>query len=196
MGVLCLSGPRRPTLQPMVWPKTSASPNRNQEIIRRQLAAYSLAHHGRQTPAPLESSTFPPTTTIRHITRFLTTRRGSTPVLIMATQAAIFAETIAGMKKAVKRRAYGMHWSLQLGASISNIDNADSDSDSSIENLTNRGNKLRKKARFVHEGQLSAPNGPLVYKRVCSCVPGTFYLLTELIRRTENRACRLSTRNN
>lgn len=43
---------------------------------------------------------------------------------------------------------------------------ADSDSDSSIERLTNRGSKLRKKARFVHEGQLAPPNGPQVYKRV------------------------------
>ncbi|KAH6724782.1 RXT2-like protein [Leptodontidium sp. MPI-SDFR-AT-0119] len=65
----------------------------------------------------------------------------------MASQAAIFAETIAGMKKAVKRKAY------------------DSDSDSSIEKLTNRGNKLRKKARFIHEGQLAPPSGPQVYKR-------------------------------
>jgi hypothetical protein len=43
---------------------------------------------------------------------------------------------------------------------------SDSDSDSSIEHLTNRGNKLRKKARFVHEGQLAPPTGPLVYKKV------------------------------
>jgi RXT2-like, N-terminal len=42
----------------------------------------------------------------------------------------------------------------------------DSDSDSSIEQLTNRGNKLRKKARYIHEGQLAAPSGPQVYKRV------------------------------
>ncbi|KAK2626093.1 hypothetical protein QTJ16_004355 [Diplocarpon rosae] len=65
----------------------------------------------------------------------------------MASQAAIFAETIAGMKKAVKRKAY------------------DSDSDDSIEHLTNRGSKLRKKARFAHEGQLAPPSGPQVYKR-------------------------------
>ncbi|KAL3420763.1 hypothetical protein PVAG01_07208 [Phlyctema vagabunda] len=65
----------------------------------------------------------------------------------MASQAAIFADTIAGMKRAVKRKAY------------------DSDSDSSIENLTNRGNKLRKKARYVHEGQLAPPSGPVVYRR-------------------------------
>ncbi|KUJ20573.1 uncharacterized protein LY89DRAFT_715948 [Mollisia scopiformis] len=65
----------------------------------------------------------------------------------MMSQAEIFAEAIVGMKKALKRKAY------------------DSDSDSSIEQLTNRGNKLRKKARFVHEGQLAPPSGPNVYKR-------------------------------
>ncbi|KAH8775832.1 RXT2-like protein [Hyaloscypha finlandica] len=65
----------------------------------------------------------------------------------MASQAALISETIAGMKKAVKRKAY------------------DSDSDSSIEQLTNRGNKLRKKARYIHEGQLAPPSGPQVYKR-------------------------------
>jgi hypothetical protein len=66
----------------------------------------------------------------------------------MLSQAEIFADAIVGMKKALKRKAY------------------DSDSDSSIEQLTNRGNKLRKKARFVHEGQLAPPSGPSVYKRV------------------------------
>ena len=86
----------------------------------------------------------------------------------MATQAAIFAETIAGMKKAVKRKAYGTVRSYcepQTSLLILFYD-ADSDSDSSIEQLTNRGNKLRKKARFVHEGQLAPPTGPQVYKRV------------------------------
>ncbi|KAH8665857.1 RXT2-like protein [Tricladium varicosporioides] len=65
----------------------------------------------------------------------------------MASQAAIFAETIAGMKKALKRKSY------------------DSESDSSTEQLTNRGNKLRRKSRFVQEGQLAAPTGPQVYKK-------------------------------
>ncbi|KAH8808416.1 RXT2-like protein [Xylogone sp. PMI_703] len=65
----------------------------------------------------------------------------------MASQAALFAETIAGMKKAIKRKVY------------------DSDSDESITQITNRGNKLRRKARYVHEGQLAPPSGPIVYKR-------------------------------
>lgn len=47
------------------------------------------------------------------------------------------------------------------------VSTIDSDSDSSIEQLTNRGNKLRRRARFVHEGQLAPPTGPQVYKRVC-----------------------------
>jgi hypothetical protein len=33
--------------------------------------------------------------------------------------------------------------------------------------VTNRGNKLRKKARYVREGKLAPPSGPEVYKRVC-----------------------------
>ncbi|TVY27342.1 Transcriptional regulatory protein, partial [Lachnellula hyalina] len=41
----------------------------------------------------------------------------------------------------------------------------DEESDSSIEHLTDRGNKLRKKSRFVHEGQLAPPNGPQAYKK-------------------------------
>lgn len=51
----------------------------------------------------------------------------------------------------------------------------DSDSDSSIDQSTNRGNKLRKKARFVREGQLAPPNGSSVYKKV-----GTLGLLARL----------------
>lgn len=51
---------------------------------------------------------------------------------------------------------------------------ADSDSDSSIEQLTNRGNKLRKKARYVHKGQLAPPTGPVVYRRVCHNPSTTF----------------------
>ncbi|KZF26301.1 hypothetical protein L228DRAFT_279527 [Xylona heveae TC161] len=65
----------------------------------------------------------------------------------MAAQAVLIAETIAGMKKAVARG-----------------DDA-SDSDDSVHQPTNRGNKLKRKARYVHEGQLSLPNGPRVYRR-------------------------------
>jgi hypothetical protein len=85
----------------------------------------------------------------------------------MASQQLIFAETIAGMKKAIKRKAYGMtRFTSNFSSMLMPLCDTDSDSDSEIEQLTNRGNKLRKKAKFVHEGQLARPTGPQVYKRV------------------------------
>ncbi|KAI0541945.1 RXT2-like protein [Xylaria digitata] len=66
----------------------------------------------------------------------------------MASQHVIFAETILAMKKARKRRAY------------------ESDSDSEVDYHGNRGHKLKKKARFAHEGQLIAPSGPEVYREI------------------------------
>lgn len=41
-----------------------------------------------------------------------------------------------------------------------------SDSDEAIQRPTNRGNKLKRKAEYVHEGQLDRPNGLKVYKKV------------------------------
>ncbi|KAF4472070.1 hypothetical protein FALBO_1018 [Fusarium albosuccineum] len=64
----------------------------------------------------------------------------------MASQQILFAETIAGMKKAFKRKAY------------------ESDSDSEIESYSNRGHKLKKRARFAHQGQLVPTNGPSSYR--------------------------------
>lgn len=49
---------------------------------------------------------------------------------------------------------------------VDSLSTTDSDSDSSIERLTNRGNKLRKRARYVHQGQLAPPTGPQVYREV------------------------------
>ncbi|KAG5929058.1 hypothetical protein E4U42_007283 [Claviceps africana] len=65
----------------------------------------------------------------------------------MATQQILFAETIAGMKKAFKRKAY------------------ESDSDSEIESFTNRGHKLQKRARFAQKGQLAPTASPSAYKQ-------------------------------
>jgi hypothetical protein len=42
----------------------------------------------------------------------------------------------------------------------------ESDSEESVDMVTNRGNKLRKKARYVREGKLAPPSGPEVYKKV------------------------------
>ncbi|KAI0396566.1 hypothetical protein F5Y17DRAFT_418698 [Xylariaceae sp. FL0594] len=66
----------------------------------------------------------------------------------MASQHVVFAETIMAMKKARKRRAY------------------ESDSDSEIDYCGNRGQKLKKKARFAHEGQLAPLSGPEVYREI------------------------------
>ncbi|KAI1649411.1 RXT2-like protein [Daldinia loculata] len=66
----------------------------------------------------------------------------------MTSQQVLFSETIAAMKKARKRKAY------------------ESDSDSEIPYHGNRGHKLMKRARFVHEGQLAPPSGPEVYKEI------------------------------
>ncbi|KAI1436211.1 RXT2-like protein [Xylaria sp. CBS 124048] len=66
----------------------------------------------------------------------------------MASQHVLFAETIAAMKKARKRRAY------------------ESDSDSEVNNHGNRGQKMKRRARFAHEGQAAPPSGPEVYREV------------------------------
>ncbi|KAK4241776.1 hypothetical protein C8A03DRAFT_40868 [Achaetomium macrosporum] len=63
-------------------------------------------------------------------------------------QQAMIMETILGLKRALKRKAY------------------DSDSDSSIDQTTNRGNKLKKRARFVRQGRLASSMGPAAYKEV------------------------------
>jgi len=48
-----------------------------------------------------------------------------------------------------------------------------SESDDSIAYTSNRGRKLKRKARFVHEGALNDAKGPRVYKKVC----GHFYMV-------------------
>ncbi|KAL9090898.1 MAG: hypothetical protein Q9165_005106 [Trypethelium subeluteriae] len=65
----------------------------------------------------------------------------------MAGQQIFIEETIRALKKATSRE-----------------DNA-SDSDESIVQTTNRGNKLKRKAKYVQEGKLNNPNGPQAYKR-------------------------------
>ncbi|PKS11433.1 hypothetical protein jhhlp_003196 [Lomentospora prolificans] len=60
----------------------------------------------------------------------------------MASQQIIFAETIAAIKRNLKRKTY------------------ESDSDDSIDHNGNRGQKLKKRARFTRQGQLAPPTGP------------------------------------
>lgn len=87
----------------------------------------------------------------------------------MASQQVLFGETIAAMKKAIKRTAYGTV-SPASGVSFAlrkaDFLVAESDSDDEIEHYTNRGNKLKKRALFAHQGQLIPPSGPEVYRQV------------------------------
>ncbi|EPE03892.1 rxt2-like protein [Ophiostoma piceae UAMH 11346] len=62
-----------------------------------------------------------------------------------ARDQAIFLEMAVGIQRARKRKQY------------------DSDSDSDIDHSTNRGNKLKRDARFVREGQLGAADGLNVF---------------------------------
>ncbi|KAK3343061.1 RXT2-like protein [Neurospora tetraspora] len=61
-------------------------------------------------------------------------------------QQAMIMDTIVSIRKTLKRKAY------------------ESDSDSSIDHNTNRGYKLKKRARFVKQGRLANSNGPAAYK--------------------------------
>lgn len=54
----------------------------------------------------------------------------------------------------------------QLNHANSVASPTESDSDSEIESFTNRGNKLKKRARFAHKGQLMPTAGPGAYKEV------------------------------
>ncbi|KAH6842993.1 RXT2-like protein [Chaetomium sp. MPI-CAGE-AT-0009] len=63
-------------------------------------------------------------------------------------QQAMIMDTLLTLKRTLKRKAY------------------DSDSDSSIDQTTNRGNKLKRRARFVHEGRLASSMGPAAYKEI------------------------------
>jgi hypothetical protein len=47
----------------------------------------------------------------------------------------------------------------------------DSDSDSSVEHNTNRGYKLKKRARFVKQGTLASTMSPAAYKEVRNRYP-------------------------
>ncbi|CAI4217515.1 unnamed protein product [Parascedosporium putredinis] len=64
----------------------------------------------------------------------------------MASQQVLFAETIASLKRNLKRKTY------------------ESDSDDFIDHNGNRGQKLKKRARFTRQGQLAPPTGPEVYR--------------------------------
>jgi hypothetical protein len=66
----------------------------------------------------------------------------------MAAQAALIADTIVGMKRALRN------------------ENDYSGPDDPISQPTNRGNKLRSNARFVREGAMGYVNSEALYKQV------------------------------
>ncbi|KAL1836083.1 hypothetical protein VTJ49DRAFT_5606 [Mycothermus thermophilus] len=73
----------------------------------------------------------------------------------MTSQQQAIMETVLALRRTLKRSAYAYC-----------ILCADSDSDSSIDQTTNRGNKLKKRARFVHQGRLASADGPVAYKEM------------------------------
>ncbi|EED20259.1 conserved hypothetical protein [Talaromyces stipitatus ATCC 10500] len=77
----------------------------------------------------------------------------------MAAQAALIEETIIGLKKALRR------------------ENDYSGSDEAITQPTNRGNKLRVNARYVHEGALGFSNPRDFYKQKIEHAGYTRYIL-------------------
>lgn len=112
----------------------------------------------------------------------------------MASQQVLFNETIAGMKKAFKRKAYG-RFTAKTRSAVRNSNcvlRTESDSDSEIDHYTNRGHKLKKRARFAHKGQLVPPTGPSAYKEVrsavavCSTAP---VVVADLCLVTDYRIC-------
>lgn len=87
----------------------------------------------------------------------------------MPTQQELMIMRLVGdMESAVKRSADGEHSSIDyLDGSQADIGLfLESDSEESVHQITNRGNKLKRKAKFVREGQLAVPNGPQTYKKV------------------------------
>lgn len=82
-------------------------------------------------------------------------------------------ETIKAMKKKIARDAIGEAALPRRQVSSSLLTRSrffflESDSDSEIQAPTNRGNKLKQKAKFVREGKLGPPTGPTVYREACS----------------------------
>lgn len=83
----------------------------------------------------------------------------------MAAQQTLIAETIRGMKLALRRRDDGEQLQGSASYDLANSSAPDSDSDTSIHQHTNRGNKMKRKAAYVREGRLDTTGGRS-YRRV------------------------------
>lgn len=96
----------------------------------------------------------------------------------MATQAALIADTIIGMKRALRRERDGKLPLSILGdkvALLMSCPRPDSGPDDTITQPTNRGNKMRANAKYVREGALGYINAEEFYRevRVTSCGEGS-----------------------
>lgn len=86
----------------------------------------------------------------------------------MAAQAALIAETIAGMKQALARYHDCKH-SLRMHCDKRETDSlltTASDSDEPYLQPSNRGNKLKRKVHSIQDGHAGSSKGLKVYKRV------------------------------
>lgn len=90
----------------------------------------------------------------------------------MATQAALIADTIVGIKRALRREHDGKSSQTLCPPSrvelVSHVFATDSGPDDPITQPTNRGNKLRANAKYVREGALGYINAENFYKEVRS----------------------------
>ena len=83
----------------------------------------------------------------------------------MARQEILFAEAISGIKRALNRKDDGKHFAQPaLSPQTANASSSTgSDIDGMGEPVTNRGNKLKRKAAFTRQGRLDNAEN---YKRV------------------------------
>ena len=88
----------------------------------------------------------------------------------MPSQQVEIAEAIAGIKRALKREREGIailsHLTWLRGQRTDGAPPHPAPSDQPVVAASNRGNKLRKGAKFVHEGSLLHVTGPEIYKQV------------------------------
>lgn len=93
------------------------------------------------------------------------------PTTNMPPQHVEIAETLAAVKRALKREREGEETSNCLPSSsstrVANISPHSAPTPQPIAAASNRGNKLEPGAKYVHEGALAFMNGSDVYKQVC-----------------------------
>lgn len=92
----------------------------------------------------------------------------------MATQAALIADTIVGMKRALRREREGKPKTrpfliVEKVAFLTCHSPLDSGPDDAITQPTNRGNKMKANAKYVREGALGYINAEEFYKEVRGC---------------------------